>query len=665
MTPSTDPKPDAARGTDALAFTPIRLNELMLKNRLFSSGHQTGLAADHKIGSALMAYHEARAMGGVGLIITEAGWVDPRALSSGICLNLSVDECIDGFSRLKERTDRYGCRLFGQLFHPGREYGTSIDGSLSVAYAPSAIPNERHHIMPRALSRVMIQEIVGLYARAAGRLSRAGIDGTELMVSHGYLPAAFLNPNANHRQDEYGGSLENRLRFVREIVAAIRNEVGRQFVVGVRICGNDASVFGPDPDEVVEACASLDVQGTIDYFNVASGSSVDLLSTVHYIPPMGLVTADAARAAAAIRGRVSRPVLVVGRITASGQVEHLLRTGAADMVGMARALICDPQLPNKIAAGRTDEIRECIGCNQACIGHLDRGGYGISCIQNPASGRELIYPRLVRTVASRRILVVGGGPGGLKAAAVAAERGHRVTLCERANQLGGQARLAQLLPSRAEFGGLIANLSKEAVMHGVELRLGTMVDRAVVEAYDADAVVLATGARPRVPDIPGVNDARVLDAWETLSGRVEVGSRVIVADWRCDWIGLGLAEKLARQGSTVRLACTGQIAGEAIQKQTRDRWIGDLHRLAVQILPYLRLFGIDGDTAFFQHILSDEAVELSGWDSMILAHGHQSDTALESQLVGYDRELHFLGDCLAPRTAEEAVLEGLQVGSRL
>jgi NADPH-dependent 2,4-dienoyl-CoA reductase/sulfur reductase-like enzyme len=356
---------------------------------------------------------------------------------------------------------------------------------------------------------------------------------------------------------------------------------------------------------------------------------------------------------------------MVGRVTNAGQIDQLLANGTADMVGMARALICDPELPNKIASDRAEDIRECIGCNQACIGHADKGGYSVSCIQNPSSGRELEYRSLVHTGMSRRIVVAGGGPAGMKVAAVAAERGHRVSLFERSATLGGQARLAQLLPSRAEFGGLITNLEREVRMHRVDVQLGTAVSRAFLDELQADIVVVATGARPRRPQLEGIDDARAVDAWSVLKDSSKIGQRVIIADWRCDWIGLGLAEKLAREGCSVRLACTGYMAGESIERRTRDRWIGDLHRVGVEIIPYMRLFGVGDDEVIFQHILSGGAVALAQFDSLVLALGHESDTDLEIELANYAGEIHFLGDCVAPRTAEEAVLDGLRIGSRL
>ncbi len=253
----------------------------------------------------------------------------------------------------------------------------------------------------------------------------------------------------------------------------------------------------------------------------------------------------------------------------------------------------------------------------------------------------------------------------MKAAAVAAERGHHVTLYEKAAQLGGQALLAQLLPGRAEFGGIVTNLAREMELAGVEVLRNSPVDRALVERLAPDAVVIATGARPRRPAVEGQEEAHVVDAWQVLKGEANVGGSVVIADWRGDWIGLGLAERLARDGCRVRLCVAGLMAGQSIPQYVRDHWVGTLHRLGVEVIPYARLFGVDGDSAYFQHIASGEAMILEGVETLVLAQGHEAEMSLSDSLGGLDLDLHEVGDCVSPRTAEEAVLEGLRVASAL
>ena len=646
-------------------FSPLQVGSVTLKNRIFSTGHDTTMPTDGLINDRLVAYHRARAEGGVGLIVVQVAGVHDSARYSSHVLMATDDDCIPGYRRVAETCHEFGCKVFGQAFHPGREIMESQDGSAPVAYAPSAVPNERFHMMPCPMSTAMIREVIAGYGDAARRMKAGGLDGVEIVASHGYLPAQFLNPRVNLRDDAYGGSDEGRLRFLREIVADIRAKTGPDFVVGMRISGDEKDHDGLTAEEVLTACRALDSDADgLDYYNVIAGSSASLAGAVHIVPPMVIENAYVAPFAAAVKAVVSKPVFVAGRINQPQEAEKVLASGQADLCGMTRAMICDPGMPGKAEAGRLDDIRACIGCNQACIGHFHLG-YPISCIQYPESGRELTYGAPKPAATRRRILVAGGGPGGMKAAAVAAARGHEVTLYEAAGQLGGQALLAQLLPGRMEFGGIVTNLTREMERAGVRVVKNTAVDAALVAGEAPDAVVVATGARPRRPSIEGGDDQHVVDAWQVLKGEANVGSSVVVADWRCDWVGLGIAEKLARDGCHVRLCVTGYMPGQTIQQYVRDGWVGTLHKLGVEIIPYVRLFGADSETVYLQHMTSGEPVILEGIDTLVLAQGHERVAGLEEELLDYGGEIRLVGDCLSPRTAEEAVLEGLKVASAL
>ncbi|BCQ68870.1 oxidoreductase [Pseudomonas sp. Eqa60] len=638
-------------------FAPLQIRGKRLKNRIMSSGHDTSMPTDNLVNEQLIAYHRARAEGGVGLIVLQVAGVHDSARYTSHVLMATDDACIDGYRRLAETCHAHGTVVLSQIFHPGREIMESADGLLAVAYAPSAVPNERFRVMPRALDQDMIDEIIQGYADAARRLHQAGLDGVELVASHGYLPAQFINPRVNRRTDGYNGELEQRLRFIREILDAMRASTDAEFIIGLRISADERDPEGLTEDESLAAVQML--QGQLDYVHIVAGTSASLGGAVHIVPPMAVEAAYLAREAGTFKAGLSIPLFVTGRINQPQEAEAIIAKGQADVCGMTRALICDPQMPNKSDSGRAEDVRACIACNQACIGHFHKG-LPISCIQHPETGRELLYGQPKPSARGKRILVVGGGPAGMKAAAVAAQRGHRVTLYEASAQLGGQIQLAQLLPRRSEFGGASTNLQREMQLAGVEVVRNTRVDRALIERENPDHVIIATGAQPYWPNFERGGDLQVVDAWQVLRDEVQLGRSVVVADWRCDWIGPGIAERLVRAGHQVQLTVNGTHCGESLPLYVRDQMAGELHKLAVPIIPYARLYGCDDSTVYLQHTASGEPMLLENVDSLVLCQGHQSVDDLGQQLKGLV-PFQRIGDCLAPRTVEEAIHEGLKV----
>jgi 2,4-dienoyl-CoA reductase-like NADH-dependent reductase (Old Yellow Enzyme family) len=645
-------------------FAPLRIGPVEVRNRIVSSGHDTVMAVDGRVTDRLVAYQEARAAGGVGLIVAQVAGVHLSAKYTSHVLMADDDDCITGLTRLAAAAHRHGATIFQQLFHGGRELMESEDGTLPVALAPSSVPNERFHVMPSAMTRALVVEMVQAYADAAARVRAAGYDGVEVVASHGYLPAQFLSPRTNLRTDEYGGSDENRLRFLRDVLAAVRAACGEAMAVGLRFSIGEEGQQGMTPDESLGVLARLDADGLLDYVSVTTGSSATLAGSDHIAPPMTRPVAYTSPLAARVRALVSVPVIVAGRINQPQDAEQVLARDEADAVVMTRALICDPQLPNRARAGDLDLIRACVGCNQACIGHFHTG-YAISCIQHPETGRELTYGTHRPALRSKHIVVGGGGPGGLKAAAVAARRGHRVTLFEAGRRLGGQVLLAQELPGRAEFGGVITNLQREAEQAGAQFVVGTRVDAAMLRELAPDEVVIATGARPHVPGLELVDHPTVLTAWEVLQGAPVPAGHVVVADWRCDWIGLGVAALLARRGRRVTLGVSGYFAGQRIQQYVRDAMIAEATRLGVVIIPLVRPYGADADAVYLQHVLTDEPVIIEPASALVLAQGHLPVTELADSLSDEPFGVHRIGDCLAPRTVEEAVLEALVTATRL
>ena len=643
-------------------FSPIKIRNLTVKNRIMSTGHDTTMPTEGIINERLLAYQRARAEGGAGLIVLQVSGVHESARYTTHLLMATEPNCVDGYRKMADMCHEHGTTIFAQIFHPGREIMEAVEGLLAVAYSASAVPNERFHVMPKPLNQRMINEISEGYVQAASYLHEAGIDGAEFVASHGYLPAQFMSTQVNLREDQYGGSLENRLRFSVDILKAIRAATSDDFVIGMRISADELDGGGLDADEVLAICQALEPH--LDYVNLTLGTSASLGGAVHIAPPMAFKAGYIAEQTKVFKDALNIPVLIAGRINQPQDADLIIKNGQADMCGMTRALICDPKMPNKAQNNQLDDIRACIACNQACIGHFHKG-QPISCIQHPQTGREQQYGDLQTAAAPKKVMVIGGGPAGMNAALIAAQRGHCVSLYESGKQLGGQALLAQNLSRRAEFGGLITNLLQAMSKQDINIQLDTRVDMALVQAEAADVVVLATGATPYAQPIEADDSILKLHAWQYLQGTAPQGKSVLLTDWRCDWVAPGIAELLVKQGFDVSIAINGLCLGETLPLYVRDELTATAQRLGIKLLPNARLYGYDNGTVYLQHNTSAEAVELEGKDTIIACDGQIALDELGDAIEDLGMVLHRIGDCNTPRTAEEAMYEGLKVAAMI
>ncbi len=625
----------------------LDVGPLRLRNRIVSTSHQTSLVHDHLPTEELLAYHEARAQGGVGTIFLEATAVHSSGLLTPHTVGGFLPEIVTAYQRLTERLHPHDTKLMVQLFHGGREQISSAPRAPAVA--PSAIPSLRFKCEPRALTISEIDDLIDGYGAAARLAAEGGVDGLEVSMSHGYLPAQFLSPLSNRRGDGFDGSVQARMRFSVEVLQAVRAAAGTSVAIGARLSADELIPGGLGTEACAEIVGRLHAAGLVDFVSLVLGHSAHPAASTWIAPPPPAPGSAIAPAAAAIRAAVPElTLLATTRVVTLEAAQRLIDDGTADLVGMTRALIADPQLVAKSVTARQAEVIECVGCNQSCIGHY-HAGVPIGCAVNPRTGRELTLtaPRC----AAAAVLVIGAGPAGAAAAIEAAAAGARVTLVERADTIGGQLRLAGMAPAHVETWQLY-HRSTMARLHaaGVALELGTNVERELGERFAL--VVLATGARPYAPDVQ-LAGAVSVQAWEAIREPEAVAGPALVADWGGGWEGLDAAERLAGVGIEVTLACAGTVPGETLHQYQRNLYLARLDELGVRVLHHHEL----ADGPVLRHVFSGRTSVLPAVATIVLAQGRQPVDELWPGLEPHPGAVR-AGDVLGPRTLEEAVLEG-------
>ncbi len=651
-------------------FSPIQVGSTTIRNRILMTAHLKLFSENNQLSEQHAYYYGERAKGGIGLVITEQQSVHPT--SNGgfpeICFGFR-EESIEHYRMVSDMVHKYGGKIFAQVWHAGQHQPPDTMDDPTQTWAPSVLPCVAWHTTPKQLEDEDIAEIIAGFAKVARHAQQGGMDGVEIHGAHSYLVHQFWSPLYNRRTDKWGGALENRMRFSIEVLEAVRKAVGNDFTVGIRVSGDELFPTGLTVDDMQEICARLEATGMVDFFDVSGGNyhTIPVMVGPMEIPPKPFVPF-----AAAIKERLDRtPVFVADRINDPRVAEGVLADGHADMCAMTRATLCDPELPNKAKEGRLEDIRYCMACNQACIARL-WDGKKVGCVQNPAASREKKYGigTLQKAPAKKRVVVVGGGVAGMKAAEMATERGHDVTLLEKSAELGGQVNIARLAPTRDEFWECVRYMKFRMEKLGVNVRLNTAATADSMLAMNADAVILATGAVGDKTgltsfwpyEVPGWQQDNVVTAEDIYTGRVKAGRNVLVYEDTNHHRGCGVCEFLADRGSKVEVITRHPYVGMNLgltlnQPIFYKRWF----EKGIVMTPHHALKAIEGKnvTVFNIYTNQERIVEV---DTVVMATLRKSCNELYHALKGRVKELRTVGDCVQPRSVLEAFWEGFIAG---
>jgi len=633
-------------------WEPIRIGRMELKNRVVMPPMVTRYAADDGfVTERTRNYYGARARGGAGLIIAEATYVHRQGWAFPNQIGISDDKFIPKLSELVDKVHQHGAKIAIQLHHGGRQAKEALSGLQPVA--PSPLPMAGGE-MPREMTVEEIAETVAYFAEAAIRAQKAGFDGVELHAAHGYLIDQFLSPTSNKRDDEYGGDLHRRARFFLEIIAAVKEAVGEDYPVWCRMDGKEYGVEGITLEDARQT-ARLAQDAGLAAIHVSSWGPT---TPVNRTTPT-FVPAVIEELAEGIKKAVSIPVIAVGRITPEDG-ERMLKEGKADLIAIGKAMLADSEWSNKVASGKTEDITPCIICNGCRDDLRTPKVVGIRCSVNAALGREK-ESEIVPAAKPRKVLVVGGGPAGMEAARVAALRGHQVTLWEKESRLGGQLIQAAIAPHKDRIAPLYKYLETQLQKLGVKVQPGKEATAAAVAELSPEAVVVATGVKPFVPDISGLDKVKVVQAGDVLEGKVKVGQKVAIIGG--ELVGCETAEFLADRDKQVTVMRRGAEMATSVGPSNRDFFLSRLLDKGVTLLREVRYDGVSPEGVIIT--TKDGEKRTIEADTVVLAAGSVPDAALYKAIKDRVSEVYCIGDCVEPRTIRDAISEGFRTGQKI
>jgi 2,4-dienoyl-CoA reductase-like NADH-dependent reductase (Old Yellow Enzyme family)/thioredoxin reductase len=681
MTPTNDP-----------LLQPYQLKHLKLKNRVMSTSHEPAYSQDGMPKERYRLYHAEKAKGGMALTMTAGSALVSRD-SPAAFGNLQAyrDEIVPWLSELADACHEHDCKVMIQLTHLGRRTGWNKADWLPVLSA-SPVREPAHRAFPKEAEDWDIERIVADYAAAAQRCQAAGLDGIEF-EAYGHLMDAFWSPATNRREDSYGGSLENRIRFSMQVLDAVRQSVGPDFVVGIRMVADEDWDKGLSRDEGVEIARRIAASGKVDFLNIIRGHIETDAALTDVIPIAGMRSSPHLDFAGEVRAQAKIPVFHAARIADVATARHAIATGKLDMVGMTRAHIADPHIVAKIMDGREHQIRPCVGATY-CLDRIYEGGEAL-CIHNAATGREASIPHVIARAdgPAKRVIVVGAGPAGLEAARVAAERGHHVTVLEAASQAGGQVRLAALSPRRKELIGIVDWRLAELDRLGVEIRTDVWAETGDVLALAPDVVVVATGGVPQLPDLEEGGDL-VTSSWDVIAGAAAPAERILVYDDNGGHPGMTAAELAAVAGSSVELVSPERFFAPEMGGMNHVPYMAAFHRHGVQVTINTRLVSVRRDGNMLVAVLGSDFEK--GWraerrvQQVVVEHGTAPNDDLYRALkpasrnlgaVDYERlvkggavfpdrnpdgrfTLFRIGDAVASRNIHAAIYDGIRMTLR-